>query len=46
MQHKSKKTFSELSTFFKNNDNSDAIFSVNGLATLREVESSNSYQVL
>lgn len=28
MQHKSKKIFSELSTFFKNNDNSDAIFSV------------------
>ena len=28
MQHKSKKIFSELSTFFRNNDNSDAIFSV------------------
>lgn len=28
MQHKGKKIFSELSTFFKNNDNSDAIFSV------------------
>ena len=28
MQHKSKKIFSELSTFFKNNDNGDAIFSV------------------
>ena len=28
MQHNSKKFFSELSTFFKNNDNSDAIFSV------------------
>ena len=28
MQHNSKKIFSELSTFFRNNDNSDAIFSV------------------
>ena len=28
MQYKGKKIFSELSGFFKNNDNSDAIFSV------------------
>ena len=28
MQHKSNKIFSELSIFFKNNDNSDTIFSV------------------
>lgn len=28
MQHKGKKIFSELSTFFKNKDNSDAIFSL------------------
>ena len=28
MQHKSKKILSELSTFLRNNDNSDAIFSV------------------